>query len=145
MLQVDLTEFHEFGYQGGPFLAENIGACERAVTADDNQSINARLDQILCRLSAALARTEGLAARRADDRAAHLNDPADRIPIHLTDVVTIIHKSLIAFINRVYLRASIQRGTNHSAHRGVHTLCVAAAGQYSNSFCHILPVILNSF
>jgi len=54
----------------GPLLAEHVGACERAVTADDDHRVDAALDQVGRREVPALERAELFRARRANDRAA---------------------------------------------------------------------------
>ena len=69
----------------GPFLAEDIGAGQAAIAADDHQAVDAVPEQVVGGCAASFARAEGLAAGRADDRAAALQDAADRIPGHLAD------------------------------------------------------------
>mgnify|MGYP001810775566 CR=1 FL=1 len=70
----DLAVFSQFRYEAGPLLTEDIRACQRAITADDDHPVNADLDQILCGNLAPFALTERIASRRPDHCSAQLEN-----------------------------------------------------------------------
>ncbi len=61
---------------------ERVGRRETAVATDDDEVIDAVLDEIVCRLEPALAGPELVGSGGADDRAALVHDAADRVPGH---------------------------------------------------------------
>lgn len=61
---------HQLLQQAAPLVAEDVGAREAAVAADDAQVGDAALHQVVSRRPPALPSGEGLAARTADDGAA---------------------------------------------------------------------------
>ncbi len=93
LLGGDLSLLDKLVQQGGPFLPEKICAGQRAIAADDDQAVDPVLDQVQGCLSAAFARAELIAAGRADDRPALVQNPTDRIPIHPADARAAFHQS----------------------------------------------------
>ena len=120
--------------QGWPFTAEDIGTGQRAVSADDDQAIYAMLHQVQSGLPSALTGTEFITAGRTNNGATLVQNAADRIPVHLADLFTAIHQSLIAFVDCIDLSTPVQSRADHCADRGIHTLGVASTGEYCYSF-----------
>ncbi len=131
----DLAALGKLGHDGRPFLAEDVRAGQRAVAADDDQPVDPILEQVAGSRPASFGRAESFAAGRPDDGPAALQDPANRIPVHLSDVVATFHQSLVAFIDGVDFRPFIQGGAHHGPHGRVHSLGIATTGQNCNSFC----------
>ena len=119
----------EFRDQAGPLLSEEIGAGQAAVAAAHHEAIDAALEQMARRLEPPLAGAERGAARRADDRAAVLHDPADALPGHAADPVGAVDHALVALEDREDVDATADGGAHDGAQRRIHPRRVAAAGQ----------------
>ena len=61
-------------------------------------------------------------ARRANDRAALLEDAAHIAPAHLLDVVATFDHAQVALIDGENFCAQIERGAHHGAYSGIHAL-----------------------
>ena len=69
---------HQFVQQAGPFLAEDMGAGQAAVAADDDQAGDSVPDQVLHRPQTTVPFTELRAAGGTDDGTAAMQDAARR-------------------------------------------------------------------
>ena len=117
-------------------LAEALGAAERTVAADNDQTFDAVVVERLDRLLLPLDRVHFDAAGRTEDRAAALDDV--RNAAHLHRLHFGVDQACLALLDAIDLHAEILCRTDDRTDACVHAGCVAAARQYTDSF-HITP------
>ena len=119
----------------GPFLTELVRARQGAIAADNNQVIDAVLQQVRGRAMTALVGAEFGGTSGADDGATLGENRRDVRPVHLLDGIAPVARPLPAFQDRIGLRALRQRRAHHCADGRVHALGVAARGQDTDTDC----------
>ena len=127
--RADVAAGDELLEQGGPVLAELIGAGQGPVAADDHEPVDAVLQEVAggCQLTGALA--ELGRAGGADDGAAALEDGAHRVPLQGADAVATGHGAGPALHDCVRLCPQADGGAYHGPHGRVHALGVPAGGE----------------
>jgi hypothetical protein len=98
--------------QRWPFLTEEVGPCQAAISTNDDQRVDAVRNQIARRPEPPLAGTEGGASGRADDGPAAVEYPADGVPRHLAYVIPTIDHPLVALIDGVDIQTVVERGSD---------------------------------
>ena len=126
---------NEFGQVLGPFAAELVRTRQRAVTSDDNQVVDAVLQQVRGCAVTPLVRAEFGAASRADDRATFCKDRGHVRPLQLLDGIAPVARPLPALKDRIGLRLPRQGRAHHCADGRVHALGIAARGQDTDTNC----------
>jgi hypothetical protein len=116
-----------------PFPAELVGAGQGSVAADDDEVVDAVLQQVAGGGVAARVLTEGGAARGPDDGPALGEDRRHVGPPHLLDGAPAVDGALPSLHDRVGRGAARQGGADYGAHRRVHSLGVAARGEDSDA------------
>ena len=125
----DLAALGQLGDEPGPVRAEYVGAGERAVSADDDETVDVVLQEVAGggQLPVALAELRG--AGGADDRAAAVEDRADRVPVERADAVASGDGAGPPLHDGVGLGAHAQGCPDDGAHGGIHPLRVTAGRQ----------------
>ena len=103
---------------------------EAAVPADHDEAVDAVRPQPQGSLGAALRLVELVAAGRAQDGAATLDDVRHAAHAELLDVV--VDQPLEAAVDARDAQAVVPGGAHHGADRGVHAGRVAAAGEHAD-------------
>ncbi len=116
-----------------PLAAEHVGTGEAAIAADDDEVVDPGLEERARDGQTALARPEPLGPRGADDRAAAVDDAADRVPRHLADGVAPLDQAVEPFVDPVDFEPVVERRPHHCADGRVHSRRIAAARQDPNS------------
>ena len=128
-LCADITGLDELLEQGGPVLAELVGAGQGAVAPDDHEPVDAVLQEVAGGRQLAGALAELSRAGGADDGAAALEDGAHRVPLQGADAVTPGHGPGPALHDRVGPGPQTDGGAHHGPHGRVHALGVTAGGE----------------
>ena len=130
---------HALGGQLGdvlrPLAAELVRTRQGAVATDDDEVIDAVLEQVRGRTVAPLVRAEVGAASRADHRAAFGQDRGHVRPLHLLNGIAAHAGTLPAFVDRIGLRATRQRRTHDGSNSRVHSLGVTARCEDTDTNC----------
>ncbi len=131
-LGADPALFHQFGHEAQPFMVEYIGGGQAAVTADDDEAVDAPFHEVLCSLQASLTGTEFVTPCRTDDRSALVHDAADAVPVHFLEIVAAVNQSAISLADGRHPGSGV-KGASHSRAKGcVHPRGVAAAREDRN-------------
>jgi hypothetical protein len=128
-----LAGLDKFAEQFLPFLPEQVGPGQAAVTTDHHQRVDATLDHVPGRRAPALPGAEGLGPGGADRRTAALQDAGDVGRFHPLDQLAALDEPQIALVDRIHVDAVMQGGPDHGPHRRIHPGGVAAAGQNANA------------
>ena len=123
---------HQVFEQPRPLAAEQIRAGERSVAAHDHQAVDAVVQHVAGGLEAAFPRAELLGPRRADHRAAAMDDAADIRPAKRPDLVAALDEAAIALVDPAHLEAVVEACPDNGPDCRVHARGVAAAGQDAN-------------
>ena len=113
---------------------QDVGGCQAAVTSDDDEVIDALLDEVLRRLQASFAGAEFVASRGADDGPTLLHDAADCVPVHFLEVVAAVHQPAVALADGHHLDAEIEGRAHCRADGGIHAGRITTAGENGQSF-----------
>lgn len=100
----DSVRLQKLVQQAAPFDAEQVGAGQGAVTADDNEVCDSLLDEILGGLQAAPTLFEVHATGRSYDGTATVDDAGHCGPVSFSDVLAAIDHSLVALFDEVDLQ-----------------------------------------
>ena len=109
------------------FAGEIFGAGKRAVAADHDQGVDMVVVQHFKGLGAAFRRPEFLAAGGLENRAAPLDDIADRFAGKFLDFA--VDQAFIAPVDTVHFPACEDGGTRDRADGGIHSRRIAAGSQ----------------
>ena len=115
-------------------LREQRSAAQGAVTADDAETLDAAVRQVLVAHHAAFRRLPAFAACRAEERTTALDDITDVPGLHLKHIL--FQQTVIAAADAPYLDTLVQSRADDSASCRVHAWAVAAARQDCNTFQH---------
>lgn len=113
-------------------LGEYARAGQRAVAADHHERRDAVLDDVVVSRLASLGRTELLAARRLEDRAALLYDVTDVLRLKRNDLVG--NQASVSPHDSLHLEPVVNRSPRYRANRGVHAGRIAARRQDAHAF-----------
>ena len=109
-------------------------AAQRPVATDDDEALDAAVDEILVAEHAAFGLFPALAASRPEERAAALDDVADVLALHLVHVL--IEQAVVTVVDAPDLDALVERRAHDSARASVHARAVAAARHDCDTFQH---------
>ena len=108
------------------------GTTVRAVTTNDDQSIDAELTALCSALILTLFGLELQAAGRIQDGATGRDDIGNAAQVHFKALA--IQQAIVAALNADHTEALVQACTDNGANCSIHTRSVAAAGQHTNRF-----------
>jgi len=111
-----------------PFLVQKKRPRERTVSADHHQAIDTVQDQIAYGLAPAGHRAENLAARRAENRAAQLQDAANAAPVERLELLATVHHALPTLMDADDFNSLVQSTSSDGPDSCIHARCVATAG-----------------
>ena len=112
------------------FLGEFHSTCQRTVTADNNQSVNAMGLDLLVSLLLALIGHELLGACCLEDSTARHNNAADILCCEVLNLA--INKSIVTTIDSFYIKSIANTCTSHGTNCSIHSRGVATRSQDSN-------------
>ena len=116
------------------FFAQERRAAQTAVAADDDESFDSLRLELLIRLCTTFRRHETMAASRAEERAASLNDVADILSLHLEHLT--VQDAAISVMYAPHFRTFKERRAHDGASRRIHAGAVAAARQDADTIQH---------
>ena len=125
----DLAALGQLGDQAGPVGAERVGAGQGPVAADDDEAVDAVLQEVAGGGQLAVALAELGGAGGADEGAAAVEDRSDRVPLERVDAVAPGDGADPALHDGVGLGAHAQGGAHDGAHGRVHALGITAGGE----------------
>ena len=111
-------------------VCQLTGTTVRAVTTNDDQSIDAELTALCSALILTLFSLELQAAGSIQDGTTCRDDVRDTAQVHLKALA--VQQAVVATLNADHTETLVQAGTNHGANRGVHARSVTATGQNAN-------------
>ena len=115
---------------------EKFCTCERTVSPDDDQSLNAICTEIFDGLSPTLMRSEFLAARRPQYRAALRDDAPYGPAFELEDLI--VHDPFVAVVETDHFGSLTNGRSRGSANRRIHPRGIPSARDDSDSLHHFL-------
>ena len=116
------------------FFAQERRTAQTAVAADDDESFDALCLELLIRLCTTFRRHETMAASRAEERAAALNDVADILSFHLEHLT--VQDAAIPVMYTPHFCTFKERRAHDGASRRIHAGAVAAARQDADTIQH---------
>ena len=128
-----LARLDQLGQQLRPLLAEQVRARQAAVAADHDERVDAAVGQIPRGPAPALPGPELRRTRRADHRAAALQDAAHVLRLEAPDRVAALDQPAVPLLHGVHVDAMVQRRAHDGAQRGVHPTGVTTAGDHSDA------------
>ena len=111
---------------------QRSGAAEGTVAADDDHAADAEAAAIFSRTRLTLGGLEFLASGGVEHGAAVADNIRYGTKVHFLDFA--VEQAVIAAIHAENAHTSVDAGANDRSEGRVHTGCVAAAGQYRNTF-----------
>ena len=129
LLLADLAVGQQLLEQARPLGAEDVGTGQGAVAPDDDQPIDAPLDQVAGRSEPALTLPEIGRARGPDHRAAQVHDGADRVPGEPLDAIPTVDQALQPLVHGVRVGSLGDRRADHGPHCRIHPLRVTPGRQ----------------
>ena len=117
---------------GNSLICQRTGAHEGAVTANDDQCVNAQLLAAGKALCLTFLRFEFKAARRVQDRAAAVDDLGHAAHIHLIHFA--VDQAVITTLDTHHAVSLADACTDNRTHCSVHAGCVTATGENTDRF-----------
>ena len=136
LLRADSARVGQFAHVVGPGQTELTAAGQRTVTTDDDEAVNAVLDEVGHRGELALAGLELHGTGGTDHGTALAENAGDVAPAELSDVVTTVDGASPSLVDGEHLRTGVDAATHNRANRGVHPLGVAARGHHPDANRH---------
>ena len=118
----------------GPFRTEFFRTGQRAVTADDDQTVDSLFNQVQgCRVTAFVFTKFG-AASGPNNGSALCKDSRGVRPAHFANASFAFNRSRPAVKDCVRLRATCQRGADNRTNRSIHSLGITTGGEDANLY-----------
>ena len=118
----------------GPFRTEFFRTGQRAVTADDDQTVDSLFDQVQgCRVTAFVFTKFG-AASSPNDGSPLCKDSRGVRPAHLANGSSAFNCSRPTIEDCVGLSATCQRGADNRTNRSIHSLGITTGGEDANLY-----------
>ena len=128
-LTVEFAAVGQLVEQFGPLGAQLVGTGQAAVATDHRERLDAEFGQVAGSPPASVTLAELLTARRAEHRAAPVQDATDLVGCDPADVVPAVDETLETLVDGIDGEPGADAGADHGAHRRIHSGCVATAGQ----------------